>query len=124
MKKNEAIIGIGSNINPDKNIELAIVLLKCRYELVRVSGFIRTEPIGIINQPAFLNGAVKLFTTLDKMAFRQALKDIEDELGRDRSRAKFGPREIDLDIVVWNNEIVDEDYYHRDFLQQSVNEIK
>jgi 2-amino-4-hydroxy-6-hydroxymethyldihydropteridine diphosphokinase len=48
---------------------------------------------------------------------------MEDILGRNRSRPKFGPREIDLDILVWNDEIVDEDYYHRDFLQQLVSEI-
>jgi 7,8-dihydro-6-hydroxymethylpterin-pyrophosphokinase len=44
-------------------------------------------------------------------------------MGRDRTGPKFGPRCIDLDIVVWNGEIVDEDYYTRDFLQKSVAEL-
>jgi 7,8-dihydro-6-hydroxymethylpterin-pyrophosphokinase len=44
-------------------------------------------------------------------------------MGRDRTAPKFGPRNIDLDIVVWNGEIVDNDYYTRDFLQKSVDEI-
>ena len=50
-------------------------------------------------------------------------KKIEDKMGRDRTAPKFGPRNIDLDIVVWNGEIVDDDYYTRDFLQKSVREI-
>jgi len=44
-------------------------------------------------------------------------------MGRDRTVAKFGPRCIDLDIAVWNGEIVDKDYYTRDFLKKSVDEI-
>jgi 2-amino-4-hydroxy-6-hydroxymethyldihydropteridine diphosphokinase len=44
-------------------------------------------------------------------------------MGRDRTIPKFGPRNIDLDIVVWNGTIVDEDYYTRDFLQKSVAEL-
>ena len=54
---------------------------------------------------------------------KKKLKGIEDQLGRDRSAAKFGPRCIDLDIIVWNGEIVDRDYYTRDFLRQNVSEV-
>jgi 2-amino-4-hydroxy-6-hydroxymethyldihydropteridine diphosphokinase len=49
---------------------------------------------------------------------------IEDKLGRDRSRPKFGPREIDLDVLMFDGEIVDEDYYTRDFLQILVDQVK
>jgi len=84
---------------------------------------LRTKPIGNEHQPDFTNGAVKIRTDLDRDALNLLLKRIEDEMGRDRSVPKFGPRTIDLDIVVWNGEIVDEDYYTRDFLQKSVEEI-
>jgi len=44
-------------------------------------------------------------------------------MGRDRSQEKFGPRNIDLDILIWNNAIVDPDYYTRDFLRNSAAEL-
>jgi len=44
-------------------------------------------------------------------------------MGRDRSLPKFGPRTIDLDILIWNKKVVDEDYYKRDFLRKGVEEI-
>jgi 2-amino-4-hydroxy-6-hydroxymethyldihydropteridine diphosphokinase len=51
------------------------------------------------------------------------LKDLEDQMGRDRSQPKFGPRNIDLDILIWNNKVVDPDYYTRDFLRTSAAEL-
>jgi 2-amino-4-hydroxy-6-hydroxymethyldihydropteridine diphosphokinase len=51
------------------------------------------------------------------------LKMLEDLMGRDRSQEKFGPRNIDLDILIWNNTIVDPDYYTRDFLRNSAAEL-
>lgn len=74
----------------------------------------------MINQPDFTNGAVRIFTHLDKDQLNKILKHIEDDLGRDRTLPSFGPRTMDLDIVVWNGKIVDEDYHTRDFLKNSV----
>jgi 2-amino-4-hydroxy-6-hydroxymethyldihydropteridine diphosphokinase len=70
-----------------------------------------------------MNGALKIQTTLEREDLNVLLKGIEDQMGRDRTAPKFGPRNIDLDIVVWNGEIVDDDYYTRDFLQKSVAEL-
>jgi len=44
-------------------------------------------------------------------------------MGRDRSQKKFGPRNIDLDILIWNNVVVDQDYYTRSFLRNSAAEL-
>jgi len=55
-----------------------------------------------------------------RQQLRDILKKIEDALGRDRSGPAFGPRTMDLDIVVWNDKIVDDDYHTRDFLRNSV----
>lgn len=117
------IIGIGSNINAEKNISKMLEVLTKKVEILQVSSLLKTKPIGIENQPEFTNGAVKIQTGLNKEELNRLLKSVEDQLGRDRSAPKFGPRTIDLDIVVWNGEIVDEDYYTRDFLQKSVQEI-
>jgi 2-amino-4-hydroxy-6-hydroxymethyldihydropteridine diphosphokinase len=51
------------------------------------------------------------------------LKQLEDQMGRDRNQKKFGPRNIDLDILIWNNEIVDPDYFTREFLRNSAAEL-
>lgn len=89
----------------------------CR--VLMVSELVRTKPIGIEDQPDFVNGAALVETELTQVDFKQYLKSVEDALGRDRSLPKFGPRTMDLDIVVWNGEIVDEDYYTRDFLRDA-----
>lgn len=120
---NEAIIGIGSNIEAEKNISQMLEILKTKVEVQKVSSMIKTKPIGIENQADFTNGAVRVQTIYTQTELNQLLKDIEDQMGRDRSAPKFGPRCIDLDILVWNRKIIDEDYHSRDFLQKSVLEI-
>ena len=117
---NQVIIGIGSNIDADKNIAQMLDILQTKVEVIKVSPMIRTKPIGIKDQPDYTNGAVKIETEKDRTSLNQTLKRIEDKLGRDRSGPKFGPRTMDLDIVVWNGEIVDRDYFTRDFIRNSV----
>lgn len=121
---NECIIGIGSNIDAEENIQKMLEILKTRVKVIRVSSFLKTKPIGISEQPYFTNGAVKINTQFDYRTLNRELKKIEDDLGRDRTAPKFGPRTIDLDIVVWNGKIVDKDYYTRDFLQDTVREVR
>lgn len=121
---NTCIIGIGSNIDAETNIPKMLEILQTKVEVIKVSPMIRTKPIGIKEQPDYTNGAVKINTELDQNNLNQLLKSIEDELGRDRSGLKFGPRTMDLDIVVWNDEIVDQDYYTRDFLEKSVKAVR
>ena len=124
MKKHECVIGIGSNINPESNIAAALYFLRQEQEFVSVSSLIKTSPIGIPDQPDFLNGAAKILTTMEIADFKNYLKDVEDRLKRDRTAPKYGPRTIDLDIVIWDGEIIDPDYFSRDFLKTAVDEIK
>ena len=120
---NKVIIGIGSNIEADSNIAKMLEILQQKVNVIKVSPMIRTKPIGIVDQPDYTNGAVKIETDLELSALDNLLKAIEDDMGRDRSGPKFGPRCIDLDIVVWNDEIVDQDYYTRDFIRSSVHAV-
>lgn len=119
----ECIVGIGSNINPEQNFAAALFFLRQEHQLLAVSSQVRTAPIGILEQPDFLNGAAKLSTQMDRDEFAYYLKDLEDRLKRDRNAPKFGPRTIDLDIIVWDGVVVDKDYYERDFLKHAVDEI-
>ena len=111
------------NIEPEKNIALAKKELSQKFKLIKRSNLIKTSPIGFSDQDDFLNGAFKLQTNLSIEKLNLELKKIESKLGRIRTENKNGPRTIDLDIAVYNNEIIDEDYYMRDFLKTSVDEI-
>ncbi|MBN2165803.1 MAG: 2-amino-4-hydroxy-6-hydroxymethyldihydropteridine diphosphokinase [Marinilabiliaceae bacterium] len=117
---NKVIVSIGSNINAQNNISKAFDLINKYIDVDNITPLEQTLPIGIEEQAEFTNGALIGITRLSFENLRLRLKDIENELGRDRTRPKFGPREIDLDIVEWNGKIVDVDYYTRDFLQRMV----
>lgn len=120
---NICIIGIGSNLDAEINIPKMLEILETKVEVQEVSPMLKTKPIGILEQPDYTNGAVRIATEMDREQLNIVLKFIEDQMGRDRSGPKFGPRNIDLDIAVWNGEIVDPDYYTRDFLEKSVNAV-
>jgi 2-amino-4-hydroxy-6-hydroxymethyldihydropteridine diphosphokinase len=121
---NEVIIALGSNINARQNIEKAFERLQKQFQLKKQAGPVVTSPIGIADQPDFLNAVALIETALSMEALVSVLKKIENEMGRDRSRAKFGPREIDLDVLIWNGKVVDDDYYERVFLLRLVKELE
>ena len=77
-------------------------------EVVAVSSLRETEPVGVVDQPAFLNGAAELETTLPPRALLAALLRIEQRLGRVRDGTRWAPRTIDLDLLVYAGEVVDE----------------
>jgi 2-amino-4-hydroxy-6-hydroxymethyldihydropteridine diphosphokinase len=58
--KNEAVVGIGSNINAEENISRMLNILSQNVIVVKISSFVKTKPIGIENQPDFTNGAVRI----------------------------------------------------------------
>ena len=120
---NQAVIGLGSNIAPQGNIRKAKSILGRKFRVVAESRFTATRPIGNARQPDFLNGSVLIETDSEMDALKVALKAIETELGRNNTQDPFGPRTIDLDIVVWNGKVVDKDFYDREYLQRSVLEL-
>ena len=120
---NQAIIAVGSNIDPDTNIAKAREILARDFEVVAETDFVSTKPVGYTQQPDFLNGAVLVRTDLKLEPLRQHLKRIEDTLGRRRSVLTFGPRTVDLDIVVWNGKLLDPDFYEREYLKKAVLEL-
>ena len=123
MEQNKVVIGVGSNIEPEKNISKAQSAIANQFNLLRTSSLIETEPIGFLEQANFLNCAFLIETELDSAALKSWLKDLENKLGRLRTDNKYGPRTIDLDIIVWNQKIVDPEVYERDFLQNSITEL-
>jgi len=74
-----------------------------------VSSFRETDPVGVVDQPRFLNGAVEVATTLSARELLDRLLAVERELGRTRSEeARWGPRTIDLDLLLYGDERVRE----------------
>ena len=120
---NTAIVGLGSNIQPQKNIQKAKKILDERFKILRESKFVSTKPVGLADQADFVNGVLLITTGLKLDQLRSQLKGIEQDLGRPPGSFKYGPRTIDLDILVWNGKVVDEDFYKRDFIRKSVLEL-
>ena len=114
---NTAVVSVGSNIEPERNVEAARKMITGLHELAAISDFVRTKPIGRPSQPEYLNGAFLIYTGLSRRALRASLKSIEQQLGRVHHKDKYASRRIDLDIVVWNGIVVDRDYYTRDFVR-------
>lgn len=106
-----AYIGIGSNLDdPEKQVRAAIDALKRlpRSTFVRASRLYRTAPWGKADQPAFVNAAVALTTLLSPRELLDALLAIERARGRERDGERWGPRVIDLDILVYGDMRIDE----------------
>jgi 2-amino-4-hydroxy-6-hydroxymethyldihydropteridine diphosphokinase len=100
-----AYVGLGSNLGDrEGTIRAAIAALP---GVVAVSELRETNPVGVTEQPVFLNGAVALETELSPRQLLDALLAIERELGRER-RERWGPRTIDLDLLLYGDETVDE----------------
>jgi len=105
-----AYVGLGSNLGKrEETLERAVALLDAAagVDVVAVSELCETDPVGIVDQPSFLNGAVEVETTLSARALLDTLLAIERTLGRVRVE-RWGPRTVDLDLLVYSDEILDE----------------
>lgn len=127
------LLALGSNLG-DRAGYLAAArdaLPKAGVTLVRASRVEETAPLGIIDQPAFLNQVLEGETSLDPKALLEAIKRIEHELGR-QPRERWGPREIDIDILRYDQRTVNEPGLHiphpelnnRPFLLDLIEEIQ
>ena len=117
------VIGAGSNISPEVHIPLARERIRNAHTLIAESDWVLTQPIGFKDQRDFLNGVFLIETEMNRDELVGWLHQAETELGRVRTSNKNGPRTIDLDIVVWDGEIIDPDFKTRDFLRQAVYQV-
>ncbi len=103
-----AYIGIGSNLgNREENCEKAIALLARRgIRVTRRSSHYESEPWGVKEQPNFINMTIEVETHLGPEELLRNLKEIEIDLGR-RESIRWGSRIIDLDILFYNNLVID-----------------
>lgn len=107
-----AYVGLGSNLkDPARQLESAFELLEKipRSRLVRRSALYRSTPFGGIEQPDFVNAAAALLTQLDADEFLLQLQSIEKKCGRERGALRWGPRVLDLDLLVYSNQQIEAD---------------
>jgi 2-amino-4-hydroxy-6-hydroxymethyldihydropteridine diphosphokinase len=106
-----AYVGVGSNLDdPLRQCRLALEKIAAveGARLLRTSSFYLTDPVGVREQNKFINAVAEIRTGLPPRALLVALKNIEQEMGR-RESVRWGPRRIDLDILLYSQEIVQED---------------
>ena len=111
MKTYSAFLGLGSNVGErQKFLTGAIEELKAlqNVKVVWASSVYETDPFGNIDQPKFLNAAIEIETQLIPAELLKELKRIEQHVGR-VSAERWGPREIDIDILVYDGLVVDEE---------------
>ena len=104
-------IALGGNLGDRRaNLERAVELLDAdpALELVAVSSLRETDPVGYEDQPRFLNGALAADTALSPRELLDRLLAVERELGRERRGPRFGPRTVDLDLLLYGDDTVDE----------------
>jgi 2-amino-4-hydroxy-6-hydroxymethyldihydropteridine diphosphokinase len=105
-----AYVGLGANLGlREETIRRAVELLGRTpgLDVVAVSELRETDPVGVMDQPRFLNGAAALETSLTARELLDLLLDVERELGRVRVE-RWGPRVIDLDLLLYGDETLDE----------------
>jgi 2-amino-4-hydroxy-6-hydroxymethyldihydropteridine diphosphokinase len=110
-----AAIALGSNLDSDvpgvggdreANLREAVRRLGALGEVRAVSSFYDTEPVGLVAQPRFLNGALLLETELEPLTLLRGMLEVERGMGRVREVAK-GPRVIDLDLLLYGDRVVE-----------------
>jgi 2-amino-4-hydroxy-6-hydroxymethyldihydropteridine diphosphokinase len=100
-----AYVGLGANLGDrEATIRAAVAALP---GVVVVSSLRETDPVGKTDQPRFLNGVAALETSLSARELLDVLLSVERGLGRER-RERWGPRTIDLDLLLYGDETVDE----------------
>jgi 2-amino-4-hydroxy-6-hydroxymethyldihydropteridine diphosphokinase len=101
-------LGLGSNLGDRlANLRLALSRLQTLARLEEVSSLYETQPQGVTDQPLFLNAVCRVTTGLEPPTLLRFLKNVEWEIGRRPSGQAWGPRPIDLDILLYDDRVVD-----------------
>lgn len=106
-----AYIGLGSNLaTPLQQLHSALQALNAlpHSQLIAQSSFYASDPLGPADQPRYVNAVAALDTDLSPLALLDALQRIELEQGRTRKAERWGPRTLDLDILLFGNLQLDE----------------
>lgn len=106
-----AFLGLGTNLgDKEENLKRALSLLDDhpRITVIRTSSFYNTAPVGVTDQPDFLNTVTQIETSLSPRELHDITHHIEAQMGRQRT-IRWGPRVIDIDILLYDNERIEEE---------------
>ena len=109
-----AVLGLGGNIGDTRQLLAAAIDRLQRHPGIHVeavSALYRTPPWGNTDQPPFLNAAARIDTSLSARGLLEAVLSVERQLGRERNE-RWGPRTIDVDILLFGSEAIDEPGLH------------
>lgn len=102
------LLGLGSNLGDRmRQLERALQALRAHVYLEQLSSVYETQPVGVVDQPWFLNLVCRGTTRLRPRPLLEFLHEIESSLGRERGE-RFGPRVIDIDILAYDDQVIDE----------------
>lgn len=122
-KSIRACLGLGSNIHPGYNLVKAVEFLRDQIEVVNISNVWETKPVGT-KGAYFLNAAVVVQTRLSTRQLKyQVTRPIEIKLGRVRTPDKYAPRTIDIDLLIWDDQIVDNELLEHAYIAVPVSEV-
>ena len=127
-----AYIGVGSNIEPERNITDALAHLSKHVDITGISSFYKTTPFLRKNQDDYLNGVWQINTSISPEELKfGVLRTIEKKLHRNRESDKYAPRTIDLDLLLYGDMLIqkgdltipDPDIYKRSFIAFPLSEL-
>jgi len=110
--KQSVLIGMGSNIEPERHLCAAAAAIRERFPGVVFSRVYRSAAVGMEDAADFLNACCLFDMSMDSSRLNVWLKRLEDSYGRDRSRGSWKPRTLDLDVLMIGENVVNDDVYH------------
>lgn len=102
------VFSLGSNIDPSPHLGFALEALDQKYGLTRVSHVYETSPVNLKKQPAFWNLVAMVQTQAPPAQIKSWLRKLEKKAGRTRQANPNGPRTLDVDLILWNQSIVNQ----------------
>lgn len=119
----EVFLGLGSNILAEQNLPRAVALLSQAVQIEAISTAWHTPAVGAPG-PDFLNAAILIRTRQSSQALKQnVIRRIEAQLGRKRTQDKNAPRTIDIDILIFDNRVIESEIWERAFLAVPLSEL-
>ena len=101
-------LGLGSNIEPLKNLQLAMRVLGRRFDVEKRSSVYRNKPVGFEGDD-FLNLVVRIHTNEAPQTVLRIIRDVHALSGRQRGGKRYSPRELDIDLLLYDQLVVDND---------------
>lgn len=118
-----ACLMLGSNIRPEENLQQALYLLREQVSIQKISSVWKTPAVGSPG-PDFLNAAILVQTDLGARELKDSvLRPLETKLGRVRVEDKNAPRTIDLDIIIFDDVLLDDALWHQAYLAVPISEL-